>query len=179
MSSLLPLERFPDNTVASSTCGEDRRMVESHKVVDPHGACGVYTGVILRSTGKPHGRGRMVYDEKGRTYDGNWCRGQQHGYGLATFANGDTYEGDHQFDQRHGRGTYRWSDGMKYVGEFREFIRHGQGTLTWPNGDKYEGEFQHGQRQGKGRCTFSDGGYYDGSWVNGRHEGYGGTSSVC
>ena len=37
-----------------------------------YGDKGVYTGVILRSTGMPHGLGRMIYDEDGRIYEGDW-----------------------------------------------------------------------------------------------------------
>jgi hypothetical protein len=84
------------NTVAASTCEDDRQMVVSHKIVDQHGARGEYSGVVLRSTGKPHGRGTMVYDDHGRTYDGDWCRGQYHGYGRATYANGNFYDGEFQ-----------------------------------------------------------------------------------
>jgi hypothetical protein len=32
-----------------------------------------------------------------------------HGFGRASFANGDRYEGEYRFDQRHGRGIYSWS----------------------------------------------------------------------
>jgi hypothetical protein len=59
-------------TVASSTYGEDRQKVVNKALLDPYGDKGVYTGVILRSTGMPHGLGRMIYDEDGRIYEGDW-----------------------------------------------------------------------------------------------------------
>mmetsp|Transcript_28536 Transcript_28536/g.47229 ORF Transcript_28536/g.47229 Transcript_28536/m.47229 type:complete len:872 (+) Transcript_28536:251-2866(+) len=161
------------NTVASSTYGEDRQKVVSQTLLDPYGDKGRYSGVVLRSTGMPHGLGRMVYEDDGRTYEGDWRHGRWHGYGRATFANGDSYEGEYRFDQRHGRGKYCWSDGRIYDGEFSEDKRHGKGTFQWPDGATYEGDFHQGQREGHGRYTFSDGGYYTGSWIDGRYEGFG------
>ena len=162
------------NTVASSTYGEDRQKVVSRTLLDPYGDQGRYSGVVLRSTGMPHGLGRMVYEDDGRTYEGDWRHGRWHGYGRATFANGDSYNGEYRFDQRHGRGKYCWSDKRIYDGEFSEDKRHGKGTFEWPDGATYDGDFHQGQREGHGRYTFSDGGYYLGSWVDGRYEGFGG-----
>ena len=68
------------NTVASSTYGEDRQKVVNHTVTDPYGDQGMYTGVILRSTGMPHGLGRMVYEEDGRVYEGDWRHGRWRKY---------------------------------------------------------------------------------------------------
>jgi hypothetical protein len=171
---------FPDsdnmslgNTVASSTYGEDRQHVNQKTILDPYGDKGIYTGIILRSTGMPHGSGRMLYQEDKRTYDGEWRHGRWHGYGRATFANGDTYNGEYRFDQRHGRGRYEWNDGRVYDGMFREDKRHGRGIFTWPDGAIYEGDFRNGQREGHGAYRFSDGGRYEGSWKDGRYNGFG------
>lgn len=59
-------------TVASSTYGEDRQKVVNKTLLDPYGDKGCYTGVVLRTTGMPHGLGRMVYEEDGRVYEGDW-----------------------------------------------------------------------------------------------------------
>jgi hypothetical protein len=166
------------NTVASSTYGDDRQKVVSQLLLDPYGDSGRYSGVILRSTGMPHGLGRMVYEDDGRTYEGDWRHGRWHGFGKATFANADSYEGEYRFDQRHGRGKYCWSDGRIYDGEFSEDKRHGKGTFEWPDGATYTGDFNNGQREGHGRYTFSDGGYYVGSWIDGRYDGFGGTLTL-
>jgi hypothetical protein len=166
-------------TIASSTYGEDRHKVVNRSLLDPYGDRGMYSGVVLRSTGMPHGLGRMVYEDDGRTFEGDWRHGRWHGYGRATFANRDSYEGEYRFDQRHGRGKYCWSDGRVYDGEFCEDKRHGKGTFEWPDGATYVGDFHQGQREGHGRYTFSDGGYYVGSWVNGRYEGFGGMLYGC
>jgi hypothetical protein len=160
-------------SVASSTYGEDRQRVHDQVILDPYGDRGHYTGVILRSTGMPHGAGRMVYQEDRRTYDGEWRYGRWHGFGRATFANGDSYEGEYRFDQRHGRGRYAWHDGRVYDGMFREDKRHGHGIFTWPDGAVFEGEFKNGQREGHGVYRFSDGGRYEGSWKDGRYNGFG------
>ena len=61
--------------------------------MDPYGDRGAYSGVVvLQSTGMPHGVGRMVYDDNGQTFEGDWRHGRWHGYGRATFPNNDTYE---------------------------------------------------------------------------------------
>jgi hypothetical protein len=87
-------------SIASSTFGEDRQTVTSQIIVDPYGDKGIYSGVILRSTGMPHGSGKMRYQEDNRTYDGEWRHGRWHGHGKATFANGDSYVGEYRYDQR-------------------------------------------------------------------------------
>lgn len=168
-------QTYDDNiTCATSTCCEDRLKVVDKKLSDPYGDKGVYTGVLLRSTMMPHGHGRMVYDDDGRTYEGEWRHGRWHGHGSAAFTNGDTYVGDYRFDQRHGKGKYCWKDGRMYDGDFREDRRQGKGFFHWPDGATYEGDFHQGKRHGKGKYKFVDGGYYEGGWSDGRYEGYGG-----
>lgn len=90
--------------------------------------------------------------------------GRWHGFGTASFSNGDSYEGGYRFDQRHGKGIYKWHDGRTYDGEFLEDKRHGKGKFTWPDGAVYIGDFVNGQREGKGKYIFADGGQYEGSW---------------
>lgn len=160
-------------TVASSTYGDDRVRVTNKKLLDPYGDKGTYTGVVLRNTGMPHGLGRMVYEEDRRVFEGDWRHGRWHGFGRASFSNGDSYEGQYKFDQRHGKGVYRWNDGRVYDGEFLEDKRHGKGIFTWPDGAIYDGDFVNGQRQGHGKYTFADGGQYEGSWKDGRYDGFG------
>jgi hypothetical protein len=65
-----------DHTVTSSTDGEERRMVKNRTLMDSYGDRGVYTGTVLRSTGLPHGIGRIVYEDDGRIYDGDWRHGK-------------------------------------------------------------------------------------------------------
>ena len=54
--------------------------------------------------------------------------GRWHGYGRASFSNGESYKGKYKFDQRHGHGIYCWHDKHVYNGQFLEDKRHGQGT---------------------------------------------------
>lgn len=166
-------DRSLGQTVASSTYGDDRVKVMNKKLLDPYGDKGTYTGVVLRNTGMPHGLGRMVYEEDRRVFEGDWRHGRWHGYGRASFSNGDSYEGEYKFDQRHGTGIYRWNDGRVYDGQFSEDKRHGKGVFTWPDGAIYDGDFVNGQRQGHGKYTFADGGRYEGSWKDGRYDGFG------
>jgi len=161
------------HTVASSTYGEDRQKVSQRSLLDPYGDKGTYTGVVLRTTGMPHGQGTMVYEEDGRVYEGDWRHGRWHGFGKAAFSNGDSYEGEYKFDQRHGKGVYKWNDGRVYDGTFAEDKRHGNGVFAWPDGAVYEGDFVKGQREGHGAYSFADGGRYEGSWKDGRYDGFG------
>jgi hypothetical protein len=102
---------------------------------------GTFDGVVFRTTGKPHGQGKMIYDD-GRVYEGGWRHGswdgyrlpltssgssydegqwkssQKHGYGRASFPCGDSYEGEYKFDKQHGTRVYRWNDGHVYNGQF-------------------------------------------------------------
>jgi hypothetical protein len=170
------------NSVASSTFGEGLCEVFNQALRDHHGDSGRYTGVVCRSTGQPHGIGRMIYDSQGdetatscqRIYEGNWWYGRWHGYGRAIFSNGDYFYGNYRRNVRHGSGKYVWADGRRYEGEFVDDKRQGKGVYIWANGAKYEGDFQDGLRHGHGKYLFPDGGMYKGSWVRGRYEGYGG-----
>mmetsp|Transcript_4145 Transcript_4145/g.11824 ORF Transcript_4145/g.11824 Transcript_4145/m.11824 type:complete len:413 (-) Transcript_4145:307-1545(-) len=64
-------------TVASSTYGEDRQKVVNQPLLDPCGDEGACTLVfVLRMTSMPHGLGRMIYEEDGRVYEGDWRHGR-------------------------------------------------------------------------------------------------------
>jgi hypothetical protein len=161
-------------TVASSTNDEIRIIVQKYSLKDSKGNGGKYTGELLKSTGMPHGAGRMEYDSIGRTYDGAWKHGRWHGIGKATEYNGDSYEGEYRSDQRHGKGMLIRSNGRVYEGEFQFDKEHGSGRMSWPDGPTYEGGFQNGKREGRGKFSFPDGGYYDGHWKDDWYDGSGG-----
>ncbi len=55
----------------SSTYGEDFIDVVNQPLPDTIGIHSVYTGVVLRSTGLPHGKGRMICKD-GLSYEGEW-----------------------------------------------------------------------------------------------------------
>jgi hypothetical protein len=162
------VEGEDEGTEASSTYGEDRMVVKDKYLLDPYGNKGVYSGEVLLSTGLPHGCGKMVYEEGGRTYDGVWRHGRKHGWGEATFSNGDVFEGVYKYDKHHGHGKYSWKDGRIYEGDFNEDKRHGTGHFIWPDGAEYVGDFLNGHQEGHGAYHFSDGGRCEGEWINGR-----------
>ena len=60
----------------STTYGEDQVKVVDKVLSDPYGDRGVYTGVVLLTTGMPHGTGRIQYADVGRSYDGEWRHGR-------------------------------------------------------------------------------------------------------
>jgi hypothetical protein len=163
-----------DATEPSSTYHEIRLTVQKYALCDSKGDGGKYTGEILKSTGMPHGAGRMEYDHKGRTYVGDWKYGRWNGAGKSTESDGDSYEGEYRRDQRHGKGKLVRSDGRVYEGEFQGDKEHGRGRTTWTDGAIYEGEYRHGKREGRGKYSFSGGGYYDGYWKDDFYDGFGG-----
>ena len=56
-----------------------------------------------------------------------------------------TYTGEtNSKGERHGQGTATFADGSKYTGEWKDDERNGQGTYTYPNGVTYTGEFKDG-----------------------------------
>jgi hypothetical protein len=151
---------------------EETFQVSQFAFVDPYGDTGLFTGSV--SLGRlPQGYGKMVYDQDGRVYEGEWKRGQWDGNGKLVNGNGDIYEGEFLDDQRHGQGTYIWKSGRRYVGDFVRDIRHGKGTFSFSDGSVYVGDFEQGARQGFGRCDFPEGGYYEGEWKNNMFEGAG------
>lgn len=68
-----------------------------------------FTGARDAWTGKPaDGRGEMRWPN-GDVYDGTWGKGQMHGLGCFSFANGSRYVGEFKWGLRHGqvmRGTH-------------------------------------------------------------------------
>jgi len=60
----------------STTYGEEEMQVFDKILSDPYGDRGIYTGVVLRTTGMPHGPGRIQYPDVGRSYDGEWRHGR-------------------------------------------------------------------------------------------------------
>lgn len=65
-----------DPTAVSSTFGEGQERVIGKVLADSDSSRGVYTGIILSTTGMPHGAGRMLYGVVGRTYAGEWRHGR-------------------------------------------------------------------------------------------------------
>ncbi|CAB9520344.1 whole genome shotgun sequence [Seminavis robusta] len=157
---------------SSSTTDSYGVNVVNQTLLDARNVRGSFTGTIDRTTGLPHGVGRMEYDDK-RVYNGEWFRGRWNGNGQAKFANGDVYKGAFRLDRRHGYGKYKFHDGKVFEGECHEDRRHGKGLFLWPDGSKYQGDFFRGVRHGHGTYTTPDGSQYTGQWKGGRFHGVG------
>lgn len=146
--------------------------------------------------GKRNGKGRQIWLELGRTYDGEWCNNYCNGYGEMKWRNkssyrgefvenkrqgngryvserDDTYEGMWYNDQRHGYGEYLGSDKMTYEGEWVENKRHGKGKYISIEGDSYQGEWSNDDINGIGNYIFVNGDIYKGEFSNNYMKGMG------
>ncbi|KAL3938987.1 MAG: hypothetical protein SGBAC_006200 [Bacillariaceae sp.] len=151
------------------------KAVVDLSVVDAQDNPGRYTGIVHVTSQKPHGVGRMVYDDGNRVHEGFWEYGHRQGHGRCLFVQiGDFHEGNYEQNLRQGPGTYYWKDGRQFVGQYEEDERHGPGVFTYNNGDIYDGNFEHGQRCGFGTFTFhNETCQYKGEWKAGMYNGGG------
>ena len=106
-------------------------------------------------------------------YKGEWKNGDQSGYGVKTWTDGDRYEGNWKDDEINGKGTYTWPDGRKYEGEYQNGKKNGKGTYTWADGRKYEGEYQNGEKNGQGTYLDVNKNTYKGEWKDDEKNGQG------
>ncbi len=97
--------------------------------------------------------------------------GDNSGYQVIEYDDGEKYVGEMQNGLYNGWGTYYWSDGIVYEGEWVDGERNGYGVMTWTDGDKYEGNFEDGYRHGFGTYIWSDGDKYEGMWYYGDMHG--------
>jgi hypothetical protein len=175
----------------------DCRFVRELYLEDPNGERGEYTGEICYATGRPHGEGRMNYDDEGKWYDGDWVYGLWDGHGQCSNRRGDVYQGRFVKGCKHGRGTTKYADGRVFEGIYKK-DKMLRGKMTYIDGSNYHGEWRHGQRHGHGKYMFdargnnwyegefrddlfhgigrmqwADGGFYFGQWMNGEMHGDG------
>ena len=115
-------------------------------------------------------------------YSGDLQNGKPHGYGTATFDDGDKYVGNWVDGDRSGQGTHYFNDGTTYIGQWRDSKCHGRGKMTWENGDVYDGGYAYGERSGMGTYKAGSGNTlsncpdcvkYEGYWKNNTKEGTG------
>ncbi len=155
---------------------------------------GNYEGDV--KNGKPHGKGRIVYDD-GHAYEGDFVDGKRIGKGTLYFVDGDRLECVFRDDYPNGTGTL-YIDGAPFEGEFigditnffncyhRDFKSgssysgaflngkyHGKGIWDSASGTHYEGEFKYGKYDGYGEVSFSTGAKYMGEFKNGEYHGQG------
>lgn len=164
-------------------------------IVDPAGHLGKYTGTICVNTGKPHGSGKLEYEDGG-SYHGDWNQGNWSGYGRHAKPNGDIYEGTFFDNNKHGMGTYRYRDGKRvfegryvmgqrvdgqmtygdgsvYKGQWYDGKRNGRGTYRFKDSSVYKGEFLQDVIHGVGQLVWPDGAKYVGEWNQGHRHGIG------
>lgn len=83
--------------------------------------------------GQPQGEGTYQYRpidyDDIKTYSGSWLLSQPHGFGRATYNNGDVYEGQFIKGERCGTGSYWFNKIYKYTGEWKHNCFWGEGKL--------------------------------------------------
>lgn len=135
-----------------------------------------YTGEFCldEATGKPLYHGTGILKQAEFTYRGEFCRGEQQGFGTFVWTQGDTYTGQCHASFRHGHGVYRWVDGSYYSGGYVKNKREGY-AIYYSHKDctLYKGELKAGKRHGHGSMCFHNGDYYEGNFVDNRPNGKG------
>ena len=107
------------------------------------------------------------------TYEGDWIRGQPHGDGVHTYADGSIYTGNFVDGKRRGRGklvTYRKEI---FDGEWMNDLPNGKGDMIYASGETYTGGWYDGNKNGKGFLKNSDGEEYKGEFMNNIYQGRG------
>ena len=155
---------------ARSGCGKERcnliNAVSDGGYIVPR----LYEGTFQDNS--RHGYGKATY-YNGDEYIGEWNSNEQHGYGRIVYSNGLSYEGQWQHGRPHGYGVHSLSRTDKYEGDCEKGVAHGYGTRTYVTGEVYEGEFHKGWAHGYGVFTYPFGETYEGYWINTKRNGYG------
>ncbi|AJF97219.1 Morn repeat protein [Pandoravirus inopinatum] len=105
--------------------------------------------------------------------EGEWHKGQAHGYVIYNNADGSIYRGMWENGRRHGHGTTINAHGSRHVG-----IWHAGecpfGTSTAPAGNIWHtGEWKKGRPHGHGTARLESGATYKGGYADGVRSGYG------
>lgn len=135
--------------------------------------------VVTTTTARSLPTGRFITAAEGgylRTdslcYTGQTLLGKPDGYGQVRYADGSTYRGFFVKGQRHGQGTWTTADGMRISGVWQADTLP-EGTLQ-TDSTRYEGRLSACRRpQGQGRMTAADGATYWGEWTAGMRHGFG------
>ena len=147
--------------------------------------------------GEMQGKGKIINNSEGYTFEGFFVRGMKYGRGIQTFANGKVVRGMWKHDvyipeegfpikqveeiytgkrnasgQKSGKGELRFTDGSIYTGQFYDNKMHGHGLFIKNEFIKYDGNFKFDKFNGNGIYHF-DGGVYIGNFMNGIFAGTG------
>lgn len=78
-------------------------------------------------------------------YEGEFLKGEKHGYGIYRFSNGLKYEGNYKSGKKCGQGTiFNCNNSIAYEGEFDDDIPHGVGYVYDENGEKMKRKWVNG-----------------------------------
>jgi hypothetical protein len=86
-----------------------------------------YVGGVNKDE-KPHGFGVATYDN-GDIFRGSWVDGHQEGSGKWIYENGDEYDGNYVKGKRNGFGVFSWKNGETYTGYWIADRKNGKGIL--------------------------------------------------
>lgn len=105
---------------------------------------GLYRGYWLKSQ---HHRYGIKETKNNLIYDGQWCQGKRHGWGMMRRRLPDgkmqrIYSGQWRDDEKCGEGKQFYADGSIYYGWWLYNRRHGLGIQWYKNGNIYLGEWQ-------------------------------------
>ena len=152
---------------------------------------GKYTGEVNASK-IPHGKGKLVMEYLGCTYEGDFVSGEMTGYGRMTWDSGAVYEGEFVNGARHGTGKMTYTDGRVFDGEWADDLFTDTPVHTSNNDSEdedtptpvvamdyndgaYEGQTNaQGKPHGRGKLVLDFlGCTYEGEFVNGEMTGRG------
>lgn len=144
------------------------------------------------------GHGIYVFENKFFRYEGQWEKGEKHGFGKLLLQDGTYYEGQFTHGEITGHGfKYFASTKCTYKGQFLRGEMHGKGVLQYPDGAQYDGTFLHNKKNGygvmktkephqiyeggfqgnlkhgSGYMIYSNGDRYEGHWEADKRHGHG------
>ena len=125
--------------------------------------------------GELNGWSRYI-DNKGICYEGLFIKGILNGKGeiikIDEHRRKNIFKGDIKNFKKEGKGEERTNDYF-YEGEFSNDLRHGKGKIIYNKGDSYEGQFTEGEITGKGFYTWNNKHTYFGDFIGGKMHGRG------
>ena len=92
---------------------------------------GIYNGEVIN--GVATGKGKYIYKNPEKTYEGDFKNNKKHGNGVLVTEK-YTYDGQFADGQMNGKGTLKWKDGKKLIGEFKDGKPEGECEQVSPDG---------------------------------------------
>ena len=104
-----------------------------------------------------HGKGKVIFNDEGSLYEGDFIKGKMTGSGVYTWKDKTTYDGEFLDGKMHGKGLFKWPDGTEYEGNYVNNLKEGFGEYRWKSGKKFKGMFKGGKQHGKGVFIYPNG----------------------